>query len=67
MANYGVICDVVSYFFVLLQVGNGYYYPLTLIKWLMEENICPECGSPNLQWYEDGTVECLDCGFVFNP
>lgn len=33
----------------------------------MEENICPECGSPNLQWYEDETVECLDCGFVFNP
>ena len=33
----------------------------------MNSEICPECGSPNLLNYEDGTVECLDCGFVFNP
>lgn len=33
----------------------------------MEQIICPECGSPNLLQYEDGTVDCLDCGFVFNP
>lgn len=33
----------------------------------MEENICPECGSPNLQWYEDGTVECFDDSAVSVP
>ncbi len=33
----------------------------------MNSEICPECGSPNLLVYDDGTIECLDCGFVFNP
>lgn len=27
--------------------------------------ICPECGSPNIDIYEDGTCICTDCGFVF--
>lgn len=26
--------------------------------------ICPECGSPNVIIYDDGTTECEDCGFV---
>lgn len=26
--------------------------------------ICPECGSPNVTIYEDGTVVCEDCGFA---
>lgn len=29
--------------------------------------ICPECGSIDLLFYEDGSVECLSCGFVYHP
>lgn len=36
-------------------------------NWLINCEICPECGSPNLLMYDDGTIEYLDCGFVFNP
>lgn len=26
--------------------------------------VCPECGSPNITIYEDGTAVCDDCGFI---
>ena len=30
------------------------------------ENIyCPECGCEDVNMYEDGTCECLGCGFVW--
>ncbi len=30
------------------------------------ENIyCPECGCEDVNMYEDGTYECLGCGFVW--
>ncbi len=28
--------------------------------------ICPECGSPNVCMYSDGSVECEDCGFFWH-
>lgn len=28
--------------------------------------ICPECGSPNVIVYDDGTLECGDCGFFWH-
>ena len=27
---------------------------------------CPECGSPNVTVYEDGSCECQDCQFQFH-
>jgi Zn finger protein HypA/HybF involved in hydrogenase expression len=27
---------------------------------------CPECGSPNVTVYEDGSCECQDCQFPFH-
>lgn len=30
------------------------------------ENIyCPECGCEDVNLFEDGTCECLGCGFVW--
>ncbi len=30
------------------------------------ENIyCPECGCEDVNLYEDGTCECLGCGFIW--
>lgn len=26
--------------------------------------ICPECGCTEVVVYDDGTAECLGCGFV---
>ncbi len=27
---------------------------------------CPECGSPNVIVYNDGSCECEDCQFQFH-
>lgn len=27
---------------------------------------CPECGSPNVTVYRDGSCECQDCEFQFH-
>ena len=30
------------------------------------ENVfCPECGCEDVNLYEDGTCECLGCGFIW--
>ena len=26
---------------------------------------CPECDSPDVIVHDDGTCECMDCGYVF--
>lgn len=26
---------------------------------------CPECGCEEVNMYEDGTCECLGCGFIW--
>lgn len=26
--------------------------------------ICPECGCPDFVVYDEGTAECMGCGFV---
>ena len=31
----------------------------------MIEVYCPECGSPHVIVYEDGTCQCEDCQFEF--
>jgi len=32
----------------------------------MDEIYCPECGSPNVTVYRDGSCECEDCEFKFH-
>jgi transposase-like protein len=32
----------------------------------MDEIYCPECGSPNVIVYRDGSCECEDCEFQFH-
>lgn len=32
----------------------------------MNDIYCPECGSPNVTIYRDGSCECEDCNFKFN-
>lgn len=30
-----------------------------------QDMYCPECGSPNVTVYKDGSCECQDCQFQF--
>ena len=32
----------------------------------MNDVYCPECGSPNVTVYRDGSCECEDCQFQFH-
>ncbi len=32
----------------------------------MDDIYCPECGSPNVAIYSDGSCECEDCKFHFH-
>lgn len=32
----------------------------------VDDVYCPECGSPNVTVYRDGSCECQDCEFQFH-
>ena len=41
---------------------------IDLIVYAMDEQeiVCPECGSSNIDVYDDGTCICQDCQYEFD-
>ncbi len=47
-------------------VKRGHNNPSKTYDMDIDNVYCPECGSPRVHVYSDGSCECLDCKFPFH-